>query len=742
MMRITTLLLALCAAVPTVAQESAATADTTVTATQLGEVVVEGAVRGNYTSQAAMLKTETISRVGLAKMACCTVAESFENSAAVTVGYSDAVSGARQIRMLGLAGIYTQLLDESRPMMRGLAAPYALDYTPGDWLRSIQVAKGVSSVTSGHEAITGQINLEYRRPTDEERLHVNFYLNDMLRPELNLSSAWHLKQDKSLSTIVLVHGSLDTDWREMGAMDRNHDGFRDQPAARQVDVANRWLWLAPDGMQLRWGARFTADERIGGQLHFHHNQAEHDELMRKWRSGDHKTRDAFLNFAGTSPYGTHISNREVSAYVKAALPVGTPVATDDGGELRSNVALIADFAHFETTSYFGLNDYRARDNTGTLTVRYDHHFSPTATLAMGAQGRLTNIRERLDQDHLAFAGSYFLFYPQWRTFDRREREAGACAEWTQRLLDDRLTLVAGVREDYNSLYRRWSFTPRGHVKWNITPRTTLRLSGGTGFRSPSPISDNLGLLATGYLTFFDDIGQWRQERAVNFGGSLTQTFTLGHDRNASVSVDWFRTQFSQMTYADQEGSQSMIRIFLNTGRNYSDTWQIDFNWSPVARLDVLATFRYTNSKITLQEMAAEDIGAGNARFTPTGPAVRVERPLVHRYKGVLNVSYATKFRRWVFDFTAQLNGPARIPSLTGRFADSSHSPAYATLFAQVTHKISRGEVYVGCENITDYRQRDLIIGSESPYLNTFNASRVWGPVMGRRFYVGLRWNVY
>ena len=741
-MRRISLLLAFCVAALAMAQDISTATDTIGTPAQLGEVVVEGTVRGNYTSQAALLKTETISRAGLAKMACCTVAESFENSAAVTVGYSDAVSGARQIKLLGLAGAYTQLLDESRPMMRGLAATYALDYTPGDWLRSIQVAKGVSSVPSGHEAITGQINLEYRRPTDEERLHVNCYLNDMLRPELNLSSAWHLTADKRLSTIVLAHGSLDTDWREMGAMDRNHDGFRDQPAARQVDVANRWLWLAPGGLQLRWGARFTADERTGGQLHFHHNPAEHDEIMANGRSGNSEQRNAFRDYVDSAPYGTHISNREASAYVKVALPVGAPVAMDDGTELMSNMALIADFAHFETVSYFGLNDYRAHDNTATLTIRHDHHFSPKATLAVGAQGRLTSIGEQLSQDHLFFTGNTFQSYPQWRAFDRREREVGAFAEWTQYLLDDRLTLVAGVREDYNSLFRRWSFTPRGHVKWTVAPRTTLRLSGGTGFRSPNPISDNLGMLATGYLTFIDDIGQWRLERAVNFGGSLSQSFTLGHDPNASVSVDWFRTQFSQTTCTDQEGTQFVIRTYLNEGRNYSDTWQLDFNWSPIARLDVLATFRYTNSKVTLQEMMAEVIGAGNVRFTPTSPAVRVERPLVHRYKGVLNVSYATKFRRWVFDFTAQLNGPARIPTLTGHFRDSSHSPAYATLFAQVTHKIGRGEVYAGCENITDYRQQQLIVGSEAPFLSTFNASRVWGPVMGRRFYVGLRWNVY
>ena len=157
---------------------------------EVEDVVVEGTMSGNFVKRDGIAKNEMISFAGLCKMACCNLAESFENSASVTVGYSDAISGARQIKMLGLAGTYTQILDENRPIMRGLSAPYGLSYTPGMWLNSIQVSKGIASVTAGHEAITGQINLEHRKPTDEERLFVNLYLDDELRPEANISTAF------------------------------------------------------------------------------------------------------------------------------------------------------------------------------------------------------------------------------------------------------------------------------------------------------------------------------------------------------------------------------------------------------------------------------------------------------------------------------------------------------------------------------------------------------------------------
>ena len=128
-------------------------------AVDIDEVVVEGQQRGIYSKSTRSARQEQKSFAGLCKMACCSLAESGENSAAVTVGYSDAISGARQIKMLGLAGTYTQILDENRPIMQGAGATYGLSYTPGMWLTSIQVSKGVASVTAGHEAITGQINL-------------------------------------------------------------------------------------------------------------------------------------------------------------------------------------------------------------------------------------------------------------------------------------------------------------------------------------------------------------------------------------------------------------------------------------------------------------------------------------------------------------------------------------------------------------------------------------------------------
>ena len=679
---------------------------------ELEGVVVEGNLSGNFVKRDGIVKGEMISFAGLCKMACCNLAESFENSASVTVGYSDAISGARQIKMLGLAGTYTQILDENRPIMRGLSAPYGLSYTPGMWLNSIQVSKGVASVTAGHEAITGQINLEHRKPTDSERLFVNLYLDDELRPEANVSTAFPVSRDKKLSSVILLHGSGDTDVRKM---DHNHDGFRDLPRSAQFNVANKWLYAADNGTQVRWGWKFVQESRLGGMLDYRNTDAMREAMFRDWDWQAEGTRMPL--------YGSHIRNRNANGYFKVGMPVGPSVYDEaEQDEMRSNLAFVADFDHFDEEAYFGLNDYSGNQNSLALNLMYNHYFTYRSSLNVGVQAHLDYYRETLGND-TPWLGSDRAY-----DFGRDEEEVGAYAEYTY-AVRDKFSVVAGLRGDYNAFYDRFFLTPRGHVKWNVTPSTTLRASAGLGYRSTNVITDNIGMLATGRELVIPALGDLdRLEKALTLGGSLTQTFGLVNPGDATLSFDYFRTQFCNSGVVDQEYDAQTIRVYDSDGRSFTDTYQIDFSWTPVERLDIFATFRYTDSRMTIDR--------------PDGTTARVERPLVSEYKTLLNIQYATKFRRWVVDATAQLNGPARIPTQTGDLADSRYSPRYPMFYAQVSRKVGKFDIYVGCENIADYRQEDPILNAANPYDYKFNSMNVWGPLMGRKFYAGLRFNLY
>ena len=672
-------------------------------------VVVEGNLRGNYISHEGILKNENISFAGLCKMACCNLAESFENSASVTVGYSDAISGARQIKMLGLAGTYTQILDENRAIMRGLSAPYGLGYTPGMWLNSIQVSKGISSVIAGHEAVTGQINLEHRKPTDEERFFLNLYLDNELKPEINLSTALPVTKDKRLSTVILAHASADTH-----NFDHNGDGYRDLPMARQFNIANRWLYQGENGIQVRWGAKYVNDHRVGGQIGFKESMKE-DKDGKAWYDW----------WREENLYGSVVANQEANAYFKMGKPVGAAVFDkEESSEMRSNVAMIVDYDYFTEDAIFGADKgYLGGQHMANLNLMYTHYFTYNSSLATGITASSRWVKEELT-DRL-WGDSNAL-----RNFDRNESEIGAYAEYTYNI-KEKFSVVAGLRYDYNAYFRKHLVTPRGHIKWNITPTTVIRGSAGLGYRPTDIITDNIGIMATGRRIVFDTpFGRDfdRMESALTAGGSLAQTISTVNYRDMTISFDYFRTELFHSVIVDQERDAENIYIYTTDGKSYTNTYQADLSWTPAERLDIFATFRYTDSKYTITRA--------------DGTEQLVERPLVSRFKTLLNVQYATRMRKWTFDVTAQLNGKSRIPTQIGNIEDSTLSPIYPMFFAQVTRKIKMWDIYLGCENIAGFRQENPILGAENPYSPAFNSSCVWGPLMGRKIYIGVRFNLY
>ena len=673
-------------------------------------VVVEGSL-GNYIRQDGLLKSENISFAGLCKMACCSLAESFENSASVTVGFSDAISGARQIKMLGLAGTYTQILDENRTIMRGLSAPYGLSYTPGMWLSSIQVSKGISSVTGGHEAITGQINLEHRKPTDEERMFLNVYFDTHLKPEINLSSAMPVTKDKRLSTVILAHASMDT-----MEHDANDDGFRDMPMMRQFNLANRWLYQAENGMQVRWGAKYLNDYRLGGQVGYKPHMRNNNTFESgSWRE----------NWHTQNIYGSEVKNQEANAYFKLGKPVGEAVYDKDNNEeLRSNIAFVVDYDFFDENAYFGADKiYLGRQHMTTANFMYAHYFSPRSSLVSGISGSSRWVKEDL-QDWSANRPNYNgenILTPQ-----RNESELGAYTEYTYNI-KNKLSIVAGLRYDYAFYFKKHLITPRAHIKWNITPTTVLRGSAGLGHRPTDIVTDNIGIMATGRTINLDYANLDRMEHALTTGGSFSQSISTFAPNDLTVSVDYFYTQIFNTVVVDQEGSPWMIDIYNNYGKSRTHTAQIDITWTPFKRFDVFATFRYTDSRYTINN---------------NGAPTMVERPLVSRYKALINLQYATNMRKWTFDLTAQLNGPSRIPTQTGNLEDSKMSPIYPMLFAQVSRRIKKWEIYVGCENILNFKQKEPIISACDPYSSSFNSSLIWGSLMGAKAYIGVRFNLY
>ena len=653
---------------------------------QLDEAVVTARGEANYLSRLSNVKTEVISSAGLNKMACCNLAESFENSAAVSVGYSDAVTGARQIRLLGLSGIYTAMLDENRPVMRGLAAPFGLSYIPGQWLESIQIAKGPSSVINGVEAISGQINVEHRKPTDEKPLSLNAFVNSMLMAELNAASS--LQIGNRWSTVLMAHAS-----RSFMAHDMNGDGFRDEPEMTHLNFANRWLYYDQSGVQVRFGVKALYDSRLGGQMTFRREYVDSLRTM-------------------SVPWGTYITNQGVNGYLK----VGIPLNEDNS----HNIAVVADYTWHQLDSYFGLKSFLGRQNSGFLNLMYQgipndsHRF--TFGLRNFFDGYVQTLHDGYADPLSASRRAVFADYD----LSRNENSLGIYGEYTY-TLGEKFSAVADLSLDWNSLYGLF-LSPRVNLKWSPADWLVIRASGGRGTRSPNVVVDNLGMMSTGRrLDIAPDLGM---ESAWTYGGNITFYIPIGFEDNSYLSFDYFRSDFTSQIIVDQEYDWSAVSIYSLDGPSYTNTWQADFSVEPFERFTVLATFRYSDSKVWLKDRGL------------------VERPLVSRYKGVLNLQYATRMNIWTFDFTAQINGPARLPDFAVRPGESGMSPVYPVLFAQITRKFKGVDLYVGVENITNYRQKHPVISAEDPWSPDFNASVIWGPLTGVTAYAGVRFTLW
>ena len=663
---------------------------------------------GNYLSKGKDIRTEVISAAGLCKMACCNLAESFENSASVTVGYSDAVTGARQIRLLGLSGVYTQMLDETRPVMRGLAAPFGLSYVPGQWLESIQIAKGSSSVINGVECMTGQINMEHRKPTDEKPLFLNAAIMSDTKMDFNIASS--LQMGYKWSTVILGHVS-----GNVAAHDMNNDGFLDEPKMLQFNLSNRWLYMADNGVQVRFGVRALQDSRHGGQV-------------LKDESGNLQLydKDSFilspLEASGkVNPWGTEIYNRSLNGYLK----VGVPLNEDNS----QNIAIIADYSYQDMDSYFGATDYIAGQHSAYANLLYQNVINDSHRFTLGLNGTFDRFNEE-------FLRKYWIMTVQdqgW-TGSTDLANAGVFGEYTFHA-GEKFSAIAGLRGDWFA-QQGFKVSPRITLKYIPVDEIVLRANGGRGLRYSTPLIDNIGVLSTG-KKFTGAYDKHILEDAWTVGGNLTYYMPFGASSNTYISFDYFRTQFAQQMVVDYEYADNEIFFYpLNDNRSYTDNFQIDFSVDPIERFNITATFRYTNARIELD-------GKG-----------LVEKPMTSQYKGVLNLQYATNLNRWIFDFTASVNGPCRVyefmKDMDGIVAKNNryYSPVYPLLYAQITRRFKGWDVYIGAENLTNFRQKEVLVGTvgQDGYINprvaSFDASCIWGPLMGVKAHIGFRFTLW
>ena len=636
---------------------------------EIEEVTVVQRKKGKVKSRTEAFDTEKINSEELCRAACCNLSEAFETNASVDVAYSDAATGAKQIRLLGLSGTYVQLIQENTPAVRGLAQNFGLEYIPGPWMSSIQVSKGTSSVINGYEATSGQINVELLKPNTQNPLSLNLMVNSETMAEANLMGGWQLKDH--LYTGVLAHygGSFMT-------MDGNHDSFADMPKIQNANLANRWFYKHGN-YTFQAFVRGLYDRRRGGQM-----------------------ADTIAN-----PYRINLNTWRVDGYMKNGY-----VFDEESG---SSVAVVTALSYHDQDNYYGSRNWRANQLNAYLNALCQLNFEGSGEvdndhrLTTGLSLNVDNYRENLS------------LLPQ--ALNRLEIVPGIFAEYNLKY-ENMLSLVAGVRADYSTRYGPF-VTPRMNIRYTPFEWWTLRGSVGMGYRSPNMIADNAFILPSSrVLHLTSDI---RQERAVNTGLSTTFYIPLG-SKELQLSMEYYYTHFLNSLIVDMDQDKHAVHIYNQTdmpgAKSFAHSAQIEASIEVLRGWTWTAAFRYTDVE---QTTICSD---GIARLRP--------KALTNRYKGVITTSYQTPLKKWQFDVTAQFNGVSRVP-------DGFEQPFtwYPQLMAQITKYWRTCSLYVGAENMTNFKQENPIVDSFRPYGPDFDASMVCGPTMGWKIYVGFRYDL-
>jgi outer membrane receptor for ferrienterochelin and colicins len=640
---------------------------------ELVEVVVEDKQNSISINPLGIQKTEVMTQKELRKAACCNLSESFETSTSVDVAYADAITGVKQIQLLGLEGKYTLMTIENQPRMRGLATNFGLNYIPGTWVESIQLSKGTGTVVNGYESIGGQINVELQKPHKSERLYFNQYINSMGRNETNLNLAH--KINSKWSTNLLLHADLFD-----GKVDMNNDQFLDIPVNNQLGLMNAWKYMGTKGLESEFGVKLLNENRYGGETSFDH---VHEKGT---------TRD----------YGVVLTTKRYEAFGKIGYVWDT--------KSYKSLGFTSTYTYLDQNNYFGTKHYTGLEESfysnliyNYTTVNNKHGFKTGASLL------IDDYRERYDS----------------LTFNRAEMVPGVFGEYTWSP-STRFSWIAGLRYDMHNLFGNF-FTPRTHLRYAVNSHLTLRASAGRGLRVANIFAENTALFVSSRNLFIlpsTNKGFGLQpEVAWNYGLNVMYDFKLFY-RKGSISMDYYRTDFENQVIADRDFSTNALLIYNRQNAAYVNSWQLEFNYELVKRLDFKTAYRFLDMQ---------------TRYL----SGTMQQPFVARNRYFVNMEYTTK-KKWSFDYTLQWFGPKRIPQTAGNPIEDqmgNYSPAYTTMNAQISKQWKKLNAYIGVENLTNYRQKDLILGAQQPFAKGFDASMVWGPVIGRMVYAGIRYKI-
>lgn len=649
----------------------------------LDEVIVN---KKKKTLQKSYFKTQNITNVSsdeLLKAACCNISESFETNPSIDVNYSNAITGVKQVKMLGLESPYLLITEENIPMIRGASQVYGLSFIPGTWVESMQITKGSGSVVNGFESISGQINVELKKPYSDTPFFINVYSNTMGRNEINLH-ANKIINDK-LSTGFYLHGN-----KNSNVNDKNNDGFLDNPKSEAFNFFNRWQYINPQkGTVSFLGIRYMKDEKIIGEntTKFDLN----DKVREPW-IGEINTNRLDSNFK----YG----------YVNPSIPY-------------QSLGFQMAYSNHDQKSFFGLRKYDINQRSFYSSIIYNSIIGNTLNkIKLGLNYSYDDFDETVNTQSSLIEKFADVFY------NRIDKSIGGFFEYSYDSMDS-VSLIAGIRYDLHNNLGNF-FTPRIHLRYQPFEKSVFRLSLGTGRKSSNIFSENQNVFATGReIKILNNSGKFyglEPEKAFNYGISFRQGFFI-NNREADITFDYYVTDFDNQVVVDWE-TQGEFSFYNLDGKSFAKSLQVDFEYE--INDNILLKSTYKNFNVKKQYKSGF-----------------YQNPLTPKNRFFTNIEASTNESKngskWKFDLTYNWIGKQRLPSHSELDDFNGNSPSYSLINSQITKVYSdKFEIYVGGENIGAYSQSNPILGN--PFGTDFDTSLIYAPIHKALFYVGLRFN--
>lgn len=627
----------------------------------------------------ATANTFTVNNDELLKAACCNLAESFETNPSIDVSFSDALTGTRQIQMLGLKSPYLQIMQENIPSIRGAAQAFGLTFTPGTWVESIQITKGAGSVVNGFESISGQINAELVKPFSDNKFFLNTYSS--LNGRLELNTHFNRRVSEKWQTGLYIHGNYRGE-----KFDKNNDNFLDAPLANQINIMNRWQYTdAQNGWVSFITARFLTDEKQTGEINF--NPIKDRGNNKVWGSEiDTKRFETSLKLG----------------YVFPELPY-------------QSFGLQMAYSNHQQDSYFGLNVYDIKHESLYSNLLFNSIIGDTRSKFK------TGINFTYDKyNELVNTTNY----------KRKENSLGVFFEYAFDNLED-FSLTAGVRVDTHNLLGTF-ITPRLHLRYAPWENGVFRASAGRGKRSANIFAENQQLFASSRKISIDavdgNIYGLNPEIAWNYGVSYLQKFNL-FNKKGDITFDFYRTDFSNQVVVDWENPQVVSFYNLN-GQSIANNFQLELNYELAKNLNLRTAFKYFDISTDYKIGKLQKPLQPNNRFFANISYETVTKDNGAQWKFDLTFNNIGEQR---LPNTAENPTQYQLPISSER---------YSLLNSQITKVFSNTfEIYAGGENLTNVQQENPILASDSPFSANFDSTIVYSPIFGRAIYAGLRFKI-